>query len=261
MENYIELTKDQLLIELDKKEKELVEAQKQVVKSEHKAVILQDKLQLTAAFPGLAERRAEMQYHLDLADKFAKSKAFNPSYTPEQIYVLMKAGREMGMSEVQSLQALYIVNGQIDFYGDKMVARLTQAGYTVEYLNEITEPGKEEVTVKVTSKDGTFSATEKATSKDQIILQSKAAKFALKNKLRFHAVRMVASFHLPHLFQSVSDMFTSEFTEYQDVSADIQQENKSAIPANSKEISFDPPESASEKEANKPSDRLPNWSS
>lgn len=211
------LTKEQLIELVSQKENELLKAQQQIVKSEHKAVALSDKLKLMETYPSLAEKKAEMEYYLEMAKQFSASKAFNKDYTPEQIFVIMKAGKEMGMQEVEALQSLYIVNGQVDFFGDKMIARITKAGYKIEYLNEIEEAAKAEVTVKVTSSDGKWTAQEKATAKDQIIMKSKAAQFALKNKLRFHAIRMIVSFHLPHLFGSVADQFSKEFHDWEDV--------------------------------------------
>lgn len=211
-----ELSKEELTVLLAQKDEEILKLNQQVVKSEHKAVALSEKIALMQTYPTIAEKQAELDYSLKMAKQFSDSRAFSKDSTPEQIYVLMKAGAEMGLKEVESLQSLYIVNGQIDFYGDKMIAQLTKHGYKVEYIDEISEKNKERVTAVVTSRDGKFKAMETATSQDQIILQSKAAKFALKNKLRFHAIRMIASFHLPHLFGSVGDQFTKEFTEWKE---------------------------------------------
>ena len=166
--------------------------------------------QMYKASPALAEQMAEMSFQMELAKRFIDSKAFKAD-NPEQAYVKIKAGSEMGMKPIEAMQALYFVNGTLKFFGDKMTARITGAGYKIEYLNE-TENG---VTVRVTNKDG-FEAMEKVTDQDQIIKNSKAAGFAKKNKMRFHGVRMIASFHLPHLFGSVSDEFTSDFVDWQE---------------------------------------------
>lgn len=229
------LTKEQLIELLAQKENELLKAQQQIVKSEHKAVQLSEKIKLIETYPTFAEKKAEMEYYLDMAKQFSLSKAFNKDYTPEQIFVIMKAGKEMGMQEIESLQSLYIVNGQIDFFGDKMIARITNAGYKIEYLNEVKELATAQVTVKVTSQDGKWTAQETVTSQDQIILNSKAAKFALQNKLRFHAVRAIASFHLPHLFGSVADQFSKEYHDWEDLTQakEIKQGDQRVIPAKS----------------------------
>lgn len=165
------------------------------------------------ASPDIAAQVAKMDMQLAMAEKFCRSKAFSPSYSPEQIYVIIQAGDEMGIPPVQALQSLYCVNGTVKFYGDKMLARLTGMGYRVQYVNE--KPG-EIVTVRVTGPDGTV-YEETAKSTDQVLQRSKAMGFAAVNKLRFHAIRMIASFHLPHLFGSVQDEFTREYHEWEEV--------------------------------------------
>jgi len=208
---YNNLEKEELIQIIEKKEKDILESQKKLVITADRMVELKSKLDLTNSFPLISERKAEMELMFDIAKKFSAAKAFKSDYSPEQIFVIMAAGKEMGMKEIESLNALYIVNGNIKFYGDKMISRLTKAGYKIEYLDET----ENEVTVKVSN--NFFSAVEKVRKTDQILQTSKAAKFALKNKMRFHGVRMIASFHLPHLFSSVSDEFSSEFAEYTDM--------------------------------------------
>ena len=48
------LTKEQLIDLVSQKENELLKAQQQIVKSEHKAVALSDKLKLMETYPSLA---------------------------------------------------------------------------------------------------------------------------------------------------------------------------------------------------------------
>lgn len=167
--------------------------------------------QMYKASPELAAQMAEMEFHLKMAERFIASKVFKAE-NAEQAYVIIKAGSEMGMKPVESMQALYCVNGAVKFHGDKMVSRITKAGYKIEYLEETDKS----VVVKVTNENG-FEAVEKVTDQDQIIQRSKAAGFSKKNKMRFHGVRMIASFHLPHLFSSVQDEFTSDFNEWEEV--------------------------------------------
>lgn len=171
--------------------------------------------QMYKASPELAAQMAEMEFHLKMAERFIASKAFKAE-NAEQAYVIIKAGSEMGMKPVESMQALYCVNGAVKFHGDKMVSRITKAGYKIEYLEETDKS----VVVKVTNENG-FEAVEKVTDQDQIIQRSKAAGFAKKNKMRFHGVRMIASFHLPHLFSSVQDEFTSDFNEWEDATPQL----------------------------------------
>lgn len=208
-------------IEANEAKAELLKVQNSNASLTIKALKVHEENQMYKASPQLAEQMAEMDFQLKMAERFIASKAFKAT-NPEQAYVMIKAGAEMGLKPVESMQALYCVNGAVKMYGDKMTARITKAGYKIEYLQE-TEKG---VTVKVTNLDG-FEASEKVTDDDQIIKNSNAVKFAKKNKMRFHGVRMIASFHLPHLFSSVQDEFTSDFTEWED--ANPQQKLKSGI--------------------------------
>ena len=113
----------------------------------------------------------------------------------------MKAGTEMGMKPIQALNTLYIVKGKIEPYGKGMVAIITEKGGRVKYLDET----KDKCTVCVTYQGEEYSET--VTSSDPIIQNSKAAKISMRNKLRFHGVRMILNFQLPHLISSTSDLF------------------------------------------------------
>jgi hypothetical protein len=182
--------------------------------------MLNDELYLFKNFPEIHKENVLMEYQLKLAKQFSEAKAFG-QYTPQQIYTLMKAGAEMGMTPIESLQTLYIVNGAIDFYGDKMIARITQNGYKVEYLNE---ERNVKVTVRITKGDEQYEET--AHKDDEILKKSKAMGFSPLNKLRFHGVRMIASFYLPHLFKGVSDLFTPAYREYEETIPAYKTENE-----------------------------------
>jgi hypothetical protein len=193
---------------------ELIQVREQLLKTQNenadlkmRAIKVFEENEMYKASPELAAQMAEMQFQLKVANHFIASKAFK-AVNAEQAYVMIKAGAEMGMKPVEAMQALYCVNGSVKMYGDKMVSRITQAGYKLEYLNE-TPKG---VLVKVTNKEG-FVAQEIVTADDPILQKSNAYKFAPKNKMRFHGVRMIASFHLPHLFNSLADEFTADFED------------------------------------------------
>lgn len=154
-------------------------------------------------------RRAEFQLFSDLAKQFSAAKAF-PNYTPEQLFVLMKAGQEMGMAEMESISSLYIVNGRVEVYGKGLSTILRRAGWDISYLEET----EKSVIVQV-EKDGEI-IREKVTDQDQIIRNSRAVKFAKKHKMRFHGLRMILTFHLSHLIRGAADLFDSEAAEHQE---------------------------------------------
>lgn len=201
-------------------EKDLVKQVNENVHLKNQNAMLNDELYLFKNFPEIHKENVLMEYQLKLAKQFSEAKAFG-QYTPQQIYTLMKAGAEMGMTPIESLQTLYIVNGAIDFFGDKMIARITQNGYKVEYLNE---ERNVKVTVRITKGDEQYEET--VHKDDEILKKSKAMGFSPLNKLRFHGVRMIASFYLPHLFKGVSDLFTPAYREYEETLPAYKTENE-----------------------------------
>lgn len=193
---------------LAKSQKETSDAISEKTRTEARAMKVYEKNRMNELSPTTAGQLAEMEVFLKMAEKFTKSGAF-PKFTPEQAYTIIQAGREMNMQPVESLQAMYIVNGTVKFYGDKMAARILHHGFRLQYRDE-TPNG---VKVRCFHPDPSvgFDVTEVVTDKDQILQRSKAIGFAKKNKMRFHGIRMIASFHLPHLFGSTADEFTSDF--------------------------------------------------
>src|SRR5690625_6331475 len=109
---------------------------------------------------------------------------------------MMKAGQEMGMAEMEAVNSLYIVNGKVEIYGKAMPSIIRRAGWKISYMEE----DERSVVVQV-EKDGEI-IREKVTDQDQIIRNSKAAKFAKKKKMRFNGLRMILNFHLPHIIRS-----------------------------------------------------------
>lgn len=178
-------------------QEQLLEKEKQIVISEHKAVTAREKLLEATQFPEIARQSAQLEYDLKLARQFVASKAF-PHMTPEQAYVLMKAGQDLGLTPMQSIGSLYIVNGAVGFWGAGLVAQLTKNGVVMSYEDESVSG----VTVVATYKGAIFK--EVVTDKDQILQKSKAMQFAKKNKMRYHGVRMLATFHFPHMLSGLS---------------------------------------------------------
>jgi hypothetical protein len=190
-------------------QQQLLDLQSKVKSTEIKALAVYEENRIMKASPSVSERKAEMEYNMEMARKFIAGKAFKVE-TPEQAYVIIQAGAEMGLKPVESMQSLYIVNGAVRYYGDKMIGKITQLGYKITYTDE----SKDGVTVTIAHPSSPYVYTEKVTSTDDALINSKAFKFAPKNKMRFHGVRMIASFYLPHLFMSVSDEFSNDFHEW-----------------------------------------------
>jgi len=205
-----DLTKEdyrQMLIEKQRELNEQIEVNNKLVAEKNKmasrALKVHEENKLMQASPELAAQMAEMELHLRMAKQFTASGAF-PQMTPEQCYTVMKAGAEMGMKPVESLNSLYIVNGQINPHGKAMPARIKKAGYNIEYLNE-SEKGCD---VRVWKDDEEFDVTEHVDANDPILKQqSRFMKIHPKYKMRYHGLRAIINFHLPHLYGSTADMF------------------------------------------------------
>ena len=134
-----------------------------------------------------------------MAREFSKSGAFGGDCkTPEAILVKMQAGIEMGMAPMEAMNSLYIINGHVTIYGMAMAKRIREAGWKIEYLNETPEA----CTVKVTKEVEVYEYT--STIQELNKLNSKAVKFAPKEKLRWHALGRILRFNIPEVMGSIS---------------------------------------------------------
>lgn len=197
----------------------ILEKEKQIVRSEAKALSYREKLDLIEIDPETAKLGAKLEYELKVARTFIQSGAFQ-KISPEQAYVLMKAGGEMNLSPVQSMSDLYIVNGIVGFHGKGLTSRLTSQGVKFKYEDE-SEKG---VTVIATYDGETFKEIVKST--DAILLKSNAMKISPKNKMRFHGMRMIANFYLAHLLGAAAvwdqdDMEAAKLLEKGDEYAEL----------------------------------------
>lgn len=205
-----DLTKEdyqQMLLEKQRELNEQIELNNKLAQEKNqmaaRALKVHEENGLMKASPKLAAQMAEMEFHLAMAKQFTASGAF-PKVTPEQAYTIMKAGAEMGMKPVEALNSLYIVNGAISPHGKAMPARIRKEGYNIEYLNE-TEKGCD---VRVWNDDG-FDVTERVEASDPILKKSRFMGIHRKYKMRYHGLRAIINFYIPHIYNSTSDMFAA----------------------------------------------------
>lgn len=203
-------------------EEQLIEANRKINELTQRGLAIREHNEMLTASPEVSSKIALLNYELKIASQFSKSGAF-PSISAEQCYVLIKAGDEMGMTPLESMNSLYIVKGKIEFHSKGMVARLTKNGYKIKFENE-TDKG---VTVIVSHNNG-FKESEIVKDTDQILLNSKAMSFAKKNKMRFHGIRQIGNFYLPHLFGSVN-MWTDDDYHEVEVVEQVNPEKERAI--------------------------------
>jgi len=140
--------------------------------------------------------RKKMEYRLEMADRFFAAGCFsNDCKNAEQVFTKIQAGAEMGLAEMQSMRSLYMVNGNISWWGAAVGARMRLFGYKLSYEDETPTT----VTAVVTKGDEEYRESVDA-EKDIVLQKSTANKFAPREKKRYYALSLIMKFHLPHLF-------------------------------------------------------------
>ncbi len=203
--------------------KQILELQNKLKATELKAIGLYNENQqykMNIA-PDAMRMKAELNIELEVAQTFITSGAF-PNVTKEQAYVIMKAGQEMGLDKVESLQSLYITpKGKIEIFGKALTGFIKRGGYEIEYQEEI----ESSVVVRVFHPTNGYDYRELVTDQDQVIKakyrkdgskRTSAIDFAKKNKMRFHGLRMHLNFRLAHLIKATSDLFSNDFLEWKE---------------------------------------------
>ena len=124
----------------------------------------------------------------------------------EQVFVAMMAGREMGMMPYESLQSLYLVNGNLSIYGKATIRRVRNFGYQVEYIDETENSTTARVWNDKTEYKETY--TFEQAVKSGYTTGSTGMKFGWKEgvnrklKLRYGALSMIIRTYIPEVFGS-----------------------------------------------------------
>jgi len=156
----------------------------------------------------IAIMRSEMDQHLDkqritnmltIADQFVKAGCFTKDVNNVfQAFTKLQAGAEMGMPPMESMTSLYIVNGNVTMWGKALTTRLRKFGWAIKYDDSKTN----ECTATITKGEETYSYT--STKAELEALKSRAAGFALKDKLKWHAISRICRFYVPEVLGSIS---------------------------------------------------------
>lgn len=155
----------------------------------------------------------QLEQALRIADKFHKAGCFGVDVkNPEQAFVKIQAGAEMGMPPMEAMNSLYIVNGKVTIYGQALSKKLKEHGWNIEYQ----DCDSEKATVVITKNGKTHEET--ATKEDLLKLNSRAVKFAPKDKLKWHALSRLVRFNVPEVL-SGSISYVKE--EFEDVPAEV----------------------------------------
>ena len=128
----------------------------------------------------------------------------------QQALVKMQAGYEMGIPPVEAMNSLYIVNGKITIWGMAMSKRLRQKGWKIAYDDSKVDS----CTVTVSKGDETHTYT--ATLAELKSLRSKAAEFAPKDKMKWHALSRLIRFYVPEVMDAGVAYLKEEAEDIQD---------------------------------------------
>ena len=72
---------------------------------------------------------------MQICGNIAKTRLFGIT-SPEQAFVVLSAGHELGLSQIQSLRALYSYDGKLGLYADGIAAIVLRSGLA-EYFREV----------------------------------------------------------------------------------------------------------------------------
>jgi hypothetical protein len=137
-----------------------------------------------------------IQNMMILAKQLVAARCFGADVqNAEQAFVKIQAGYEMNIPPVEAMNSLYIVNGKITIYGMAMTKRLRQKGWTISYRED-------ERSCTVTIKKGDEVHSHTATADELLKMNSKAFKFAPKEKLRWHAISRLIRFEVPEVLDA-----------------------------------------------------------
>ena len=146
----------------------------------------------------------QLEQALRVATQFYKAGCFGKDVqSPEQAFVKIQAGAEMGLAPMESMNSLYIVNGKITMWGMALSKRLREYGWSIEYLESSNSIAK----VKITKGKESYEYT--ATPDE--MKNSNAYKFAPKDKLKWHALSRLVRFNVPEILGPIS--YTAEEAE------------------------------------------------
>ncbi len=143
---------------------------------------------------------------LKMADHFYKAGCFGSDVqNAEQAFVKLQMGAEIGMQPMESLNSLYIIKGKVTVWGTAQGKILKNAGFKIKYEDQADNAGNPfACAVTVTRGDESYGYT--ATINE--IKNGQAAKFAPKEKLRYHALSRILRFDLPELLGG--NVYTAE---------------------------------------------------
>lgn len=144
-----------------------------------------------------------LQDMLEMARYFLKSGAVPSSLKNEaQVFMVIQAGKEKGMSPVQSINSFYIVNGRISMWGSSVPARLHLYGIRIQWI----EKSDKVAHLKLVDTKSGLEHEEKFTIDDARranLLGKDLYKTYPMNMLAFKAIGNAIRFFCPHVLDGM----------------------------------------------------------
>ena len=144
-----------------------------------------------------------------MAETFKASGAFPETDNAARIMVKLQAGREMGMTPVESIKSFYFVKGTINVFGAAIIRRLREHGWVVTYKDELDKctatitKGKERHSDSLTFKEAEESNWTKANG---FLKAGWLPGANRKMKLRYGATSSLIKTYVPEVLGSAVDI-------------------------------------------------------
>ena len=150
-------------------------------------------------------QRERISQMMTIADTLHKANCFGGDVqNVYQAFVKIQTGAEMNMPPMEAMNSLYIIKGKVTLWGAAVSKRIRQHGWVISYSEESSTQ------VKVTVTKGAESHEYTATAQQLKDLGSKAAGFALADKLRWHALARLLRFSIPEVMGNAISYIAEE---------------------------------------------------
>lgn len=145
-----------------------------------------------------------------LANDFFESKALPADYDNKyKVMIAIQAGKEMGMTPLESISSLYFVNGHWSLWGKAVLKQARKHGWQIEYSNETPDKvtatitkGDEKHTETFTFKEAEESGYTKG--RDGRLKFGWAPGMNRKLKLRYGAISVLIKTYIPEVLGSAA---------------------------------------------------------
>ncbi len=169
-----------------------------------------------------------------LAKDFMTSGAIGSSFQNEnQVMMALLAGREMGMSTMESLNDLYFVNGKLNIYGKATPAGLRRHGWRIKFHDETDDSCSATVKNVKTVEEITDTFTFEDAEKSGFVKDKYGVKVGWrpganrKRKLRYGVLSLIIHTYLPEVIGGAVGI--GEYSQdYADAAENNQRENNNA---------------------------------